>query len=203
VVAAGALAMLPLFRTERFGSLLDVEQGSGFFRLQLWQGAWAMAMDHPGLGVGPDNFLYAYRSRYVLPAAWQELNLSHPHNIVLDFWTRLGIPGLLVGIWLFVAAFRRGWQAQRRADGDERALLLGLMASLVATVAHGLIDNSVFLVDLMILFMLTLGIINRLSLEFMPPQFEKASAIGGLLDAHSCYRRCRVHWLAPVRPAAG
>lgn len=164
-VAAGALAMLPLFRTERFGSLLDMEQGSGFFRLQLWQGAWAMAKDHPWLGVGPDNFLYAYRSHYVLPTAWQELNLSHPHNIVLDFWTRLGIPGLLVGVWLFVAAFRRGWQTQRRADGDDRALLLGLMASLVATVAHGLIDNSVFLVDLMILFMLTLGIINRLSLE--------------------------------------
>jgi O-antigen ligase len=165
LVAAGLLAMLPLFRTERFGSLVDMQQGSGFFRLQLWRGAWAMGLEHPWLGVGPDNFLYAYRTRYVLPAAWQELNLSHPHNVALDFATRLGLPGLLVGIWLFVAALRRGWQAQRKADVDARALLLGLMASLVATLAHGSIDNSVFLVDLMVLFMLSVGIINRLSVE--------------------------------------
>ena len=42
--------------------------------------------------VGLDNFLYAYRGRYILDAAWQEPNLNHPHNIVLDFATRL--PGV-------------------------------------------------------------------------------------------------------------
>ena len=173
-VAAGALAMLPLFRTERFGSLLDMEQGSGFFRLQLWQGAWAMAKDHPWLGVGPDNFLYAYRSHYVLPTAWQELNLSHPHNILLDFWTRLGLVGVITGIWLFGTAFRQGWLGAVRTTGDRHALALGLLASLLSTVAHGLIDNSIFLVDLMLLFSLTLGLIARLPSDgpLIPGQIE-------------------------------
>ena len=30
--------------------------------------------------MGLNNFLYQYRTRYVLPDAWEELDLSHPHN---------------------------------------------------------------------------------------------------------------------------
>ena len=75
-----------------------------------------MIGDHPLLGVGLDNFLYAYRSHYVLPTAWEEFNLSHPHNVVLDFWLRLGLPGLMVLGWLLVAFFRRGWQVYQTAS---------------------------------------------------------------------------------------
>ncbi len=105
------MLLLPLFRTERFAGLLDLQGGTSFFRLQLWRGAWNMIRDHPWLGVGLDNFLYAYRTRYVLPAGWQELNLSHPHNILLDFWTRLGVLGVIAGTWLFGAAFWQGCRA--------------------------------------------------------------------------------------------
>ncbi len=160
-VVLGGLLLLPLFQTERFASLLDLQGGTTFFRLQLWRGAWNMIQDHPWLGVGLDNFLYAYRTTYVLPAAWQELNLSHPHNILLDFWTRLGVLGVAVGGWLFVAAFAGIRRSLPQVHGDKRAALIGLLGSLVATLVHGLIDNSVFLPDLMILFMLTLGLIAR------------------------------------------
>ena len=158
----GLLALVPFFATERFASLFDLQGGTSFFRLQLWQGTWNMIKDHPWQGVGLDNFLYAYRTTYVLPAAWQEINLSHPHNVVLDFWTRLGIPGLAVGVWLFVAAFRSGWRSLGQLHGNSRAIVLGLLASLVATLAHGLIDNSLFLMDLMLLFMLTLGLLQQM-----------------------------------------
>ena len=170
LLAAGGLALLPLFGTERFAGLFDLQGGTSFFRLQLWRGAWNMVQDYPWLGVGLDNFLYAYRTHYALPTAWQELNLSHPHNIVLDFWTRLGFLGLVIGIWLFTAAFWQNWQALKRAHGDRWALLLGLLASLAATLAHGLIDNSLFLVDLMLLFMLSIGLIARLNQDLMETQ---------------------------------
>ena len=83
LAAAGAIGLLALFRTQRFADLLNFRTGTSFVRLKLWRGAWQMALDHPLLGVGPDNFLYAYRTRYVLPSAWEELGLSHPHNIAL------------------------------------------------------------------------------------------------------------------------
>jgi hypothetical protein len=36
------------------------------------------------------------------------------------------------------------------------------MASMVATLAHGLVDNAFFLVDLGFIFFLTLGVVGRL-----------------------------------------
>ena len=156
--------MLPLFGTDRFRSMLDTSAGTGFFRLRLWQSAWRMLRDHPWLGVGLDNFLYQYRTRYILPDAWQEPNLSHPHNILLDFGTRLGIVGIAVLLWLQIAFWRLAWRSYHRLpEGGTRALMLGLMASMVATLAHGLVDNAFFLVDLAFIFFLTLGVAGRLA----------------------------------------
>jgi putative inorganic carbon (HCO3(-)) transporter len=167
VATVGALAVLAavvllVVGTGRLTSLLDTTEGTTSFRLQLWQSSLAMIGDHPLLGVGLDNFLYAYRSHYVLPTAWEEFNLSHPHNFVLDFWLRLGLPGLLVLGWLLGGFFRRGWRAYRRLpEGADRLLVLGLMAGMVNFVAHGLVDNAFFLVDLGFVFMLMLAVVQN------------------------------------------
>jgi O-antigen ligase len=170
IICIIALSLLPLVGTERFTSLFDTQGGTTFFRLRLWQASLNMIKDHPFFGVGLDNFLYQYRTRYVLPEAWQELDLSHPHNIVLDYWTRLGILGVLALVWLEGVFFVKGLRLYRRLPGqDEQALALGLMASMVACLAHGLIDNSYFLVDLAFVFFITLGVIAGLSAKIETP----------------------------------
>jgi len=162
-----AIAALPLLRTPRFASLLDTHSGTTFFRLQLWRSSWTMFRDYLWLGVGPDNFLYHYRSRYILPAAWQEPDLSHPHNILLDYGCRMGLCGLVTGLWMQVAFWRLALPLRRLADGpaesvearDRRALALGLMGSMVGFLAHGLVDVSYFVIDLAFVFFLTLGVV--------------------------------------------
>lgn len=156
VAAAGVLLMAPFLGAERFQRLFDFAQGTGFLRLQLWRSAWQMALDYPLFGVGPDHFLYHYRSDYMLPAAWEEPNLNHPHNLLLDWWTRLGVVGLLLGLgWLgtgiagLVAWLRRG---------PERALALGLLAAAAAAIAHGMIDVSYALPDLVLVWVFLSGV---------------------------------------------
>jgi O-antigen ligase len=125
-----------------------------------------MVRDHPLLGVGLDNFLYQYRTHYVQPTAWQEFNLSHPHNFVLDFWLRLGLPGLVVLGWLLAEVFRRGWRTYRHLDGQRRSLaslVLGAMGSVVYLMAHGLVDNAFFLVDLASSFLLAAALVQAAS----------------------------------------
>jgi O-antigen ligase len=161
VLVVLAIAVVLIVGAGRLTSLLDTTEGTTFFRLQLWQSSWAVIRDRPLLGVGLDNFLYAYRSHYVLPTAWEEFDLSHPHNLVFDFWLRLGLAGLVILIWLLVAFFRRGWQAYKRLpDGNARLLALGLMGGMVNFVAHGLVDNAFFLVDLAFAFVLMLALIQ-------------------------------------------
>jgi O-antigen ligase len=164
-VLALTLSVLPFAGTARIGSLFELSPGSSTYRrLELWQSAVHIIRDHPIFGVGLDNFLYQYREKYVLAGARDDPSLSHPHNLILDFWTRLGVLGVAALVWLVVAFFRTAWQLYQRLDEDGRVLALALMASMVYALAHGLLDNSYFLVDLAYLFMLVMGVISRLEL---------------------------------------
>jgi O-antigen ligase len=163
VGAAALVAAIPLARTPRIAALFDTRTGTTFFRLHLWQSAWDMFRDHPWLGVGPDNFLYSFRGRYIRPAAWQEPNLSQAHNIVLDYATRLGIPGLVAGAWLQLAFWRLILPLRHSADPERRVLALGLMGSMINFLAHGLVDASFFPVDLAFVLFLTLGLVQSVA----------------------------------------
>ena len=162
-VVVAAVAAIPLLRTPRFASLFDPSKGTLFFRLHLWRSSWKMFLDHPLLGVGPDNFLYHYRGRYIHPAAWEEPNLSQAHNIPLDYMTRMGVFGLAAGLWLQIAFWRLALPLRRLVDADRRALALGLMCAMVDFLAHGLVDASYFLIDLAFAFFLMVGVVQWLA----------------------------------------
>ncbi len=135
---------------------LNLSGQTSFFRLNLWQASLNMFLDHPIWGVGLDNFLYAYRGRYILNAAWKDPNLSHPHNIWLDFGTRLGMLGLLTGGWMIFVCGQLLWKLASQRN-ELQWIGIGLAAGLLDMLAHGLVDHSFFLVDLSFVFYLMLG----------------------------------------------
>jgi len=168
LVAVGLLALIPLLQVPRFGAMLDLQRGSTFFRLELWRSTLAMIGEHPWFGVGPGNFRAAYRTRYILPSAWAEPNLAHPHNVYLDHWTRLGLLGL-AALAAIQAAF---WRAVRpspqrppQAAGAGEGLRLGLAGGMAALLAHGLVDNTLFFPDLALTFFLLLALAQTLKVS--------------------------------------
>ncbi|HXF70771.1 MAG TPA: O-antigen ligase family protein [Thermoflexus sp.] len=120
-----------------------------FFRVRLWASTVDLLREHPLFGVGPDNFLYWYRSRYIRPDAWQEPNLSHPHNVFLDFWARTGLIGLMAGLAWQILFWR--WVGRRGASRDPWRW--GAAGGMADVIGHGLVDNGFFLVDLAFAFM--------------------------------------------------
>ena len=162
LVFMGFAALIPFATTERFASIFNFEGGTWFIRFRLWEATLSMISDFPVLGVGLDNFLYVYDA-YRLPEAWREPDLSHPHQIILHFWVALGIPGLLLLFWQ-QGAFWRKWRqlSQIVPKGSVPwAILIALGASMAATLAHGMIDNSYFLVDLAFIWMMTLALVGE------------------------------------------
>lgn len=149
--------LLAIEQTPALAGRLSLTGETGVFRLSLWQASLNMIRDHPWFGVGLDNFLYEYRGRYILEAAWRDPNLSHPHNIFLDFATRLGLPGLLISLWLMGTLAQTLWQLRPRISPEWLPVVVGLGAALVDMVFHGLVDHSFFLVDLAFAFYLLLG----------------------------------------------
>jgi O-antigen ligase len=157
LVAAAVMLIAARLGIER----LQPGGATATFRQQIWTSSLAMLRDHPLLGIGLDNFLYRYQLQYILPAAWAEPNISHPHNWLLQFWLELGLLGLFA--FLFLLA-RFIWLAHavwlRPLAPEARALVAGAVASLAGLLVHGALDNSYFLVDLSILLCLHLAVVE-------------------------------------------
>ena len=85
---------------------------------------------------------------------------AHPHDWVLDFWLRLGLPGLA---WIAAALAYFFWQSiqlwRRHRDTELGALALALLASMIDFAVHGLVDMAYFTMDLALTFWLTLGLL--------------------------------------------
>lgn len=141
-----ALAVL-LFARGRIGALL-AGGGSYGLRRAIWDSAIAMLRDHPAFGVGLDQFLYQYAPRYVQPAAWAERFTAHAHNLLLDFWLRLGLLGLAWVGWTVLALISQLATTLRTAPEESRPILMGVSAALITALVHGLVDNFFFLIDL-------------------------------------------------------
>ncbi len=164
--AVGAAGFALALQSARFARLLDFTSGTNFARIRVWQSALNIIRDQPLTGIGPDQFLYAFRSKYILPDAWQEPDLSHPHNFILDLWARLG----LFGVFIFIAIQAAFWSTALRAyrfyrtrDNLSYALVIGAMGSMVNLLAHGLVDNSIYVQDLTYIFVFLLGLTLKLS----------------------------------------
>ena len=155
---AGVAGLLIALQIPQLAGRLNPQGATGFFRMNLWRSSLNMFLDHPVFGVGLDNFLYEYRGRYIMDAAWQEPNLNHPHNVFLDFATRLGLAGLLAGAWIFWSFLRVTIKLPGRINSLWRPVSAGLIGAFVYSFAHGLVDHSFFLVDLAFTFFLMFGL---------------------------------------------
>lgn len=163
LAAAALAALLMALQFERFARLLDFSAGTNFFRLRVWESSINILRDYPITGLGLDQFLYAFRSTYILPDAEAEPTLSHPHNFILDFWIRLSIFGMLLFLWLQYHFWTSAAQHLKHLrlnlhDPLLLAIQMGSMGSMINLLAHGLIDNSVFVNDLCYVFALLLAL---------------------------------------------
>ncbi len=119
-------------------------------RLKLWQSSLAMVQDYPVVGIGLDQFLATYQE-YIDPSlvGTNEEFTSHPHNLVLNIWLRLGILGLVACGWLLIRFYRQVLQGR-----SATLLQCGLAAAMTAALLHGLVDNFYFVPDLAFTFWL-------------------------------------------------
>jgi O-antigen ligase len=151
VLAANRL--VPASWTERLASVVEnfgvfdvrtVQLTSENFalveRMAHWQAGWYMFLDHPLLGVGAGNYPAAYEE-YALPG-WREA-LGHAHNYYLNMAAETGLVGLVALVLLLAAVYRLLLGGLRRLDLDShrRALLVGLLGSVVVLTVHNFFDN--------------------------------------------------------------
>lgn len=108
-------------------------------RLDMWESAVQITIDHPVTGVGPGIFGRAYRD-YRDPLVARD-KLASAHNVYLNTMSELGIIGVLVGGWLAYTLLKSSWHSWKNAKGrNQHRRIEGLFAGLVAFAIHSTVD---------------------------------------------------------------
>lgn len=100
---------------------------------------------------------------------WQPTELyMYPHNIFLNFWSELGLLGMLLFAWIIgkyiywsVRLFRLG-----EKKGKPNLIILGLGAALIAILVHGLVDVPYFKNDLSAFFWLLVAFLGMFMVDY-------------------------------------
>ncbi|MDD5040197.1 MAG: O-antigen ligase family protein [Patescibacteria group bacterium] len=137
--------------------------------LVMWKGAWRIIEDNPILGTGLASFPIVY-DQY--KEASHTEYFPNPDHLILSLWIEMGLAGLVVFVLIVVQFFRKAAALVK----FERAHTVGLMAAIVAILAHGFFDTPYFKNDLAIEFWVLAGVLvvlDRLSARAAPAVDEK------------------------------
>jgi O-antigen ligase len=109
-------------------------KGSVVERFYATRAAVEMAVDHPLLGIGLDQFLTQYLGHYKPPQATQDLDSAH--TMWPEVAAELGFPALAMVLLIYAAALLAAWRVYR-APPDEfmRLLATALLAAQAAWLA--------------------------------------------------------------------
>ncbi len=166
---------------------------SGEIRKQQWRETWEMLVSNPSrfvLGSGLAGYQKAvkpfhqegiffnkdndpdFRRKIVIfdkkykAEHWQPVEIYlYPHNIILNFWTEIGLLGAFLFLWLMIKYIDEALFLRQYSTKYEQGVLLGLAGAMVVVIVHGLVDVPYFKNDLAALFWILFACLSILKLK--------------------------------------
>jgi len=126
---------------------------SGTVRRIIWHESWKMIKYRWLLGAGLAGYQH-----YIYPYHLNTFEIfPYPHNIALNFWSELGLGGLLAFIWLGVKYFWTNLKIILKNPGA-KIMSFALIGVGLEIILHGLVDVPYFKNDLSALFWLFIAL---------------------------------------------
>jgi hypothetical protein len=112
-------------------------------------------------GTDPNFHQHTVESASVRAATWQPVEIYlYPHDIFLNFWSELGLAGMFLFIWIIGKFVFLSIRLAIKSKGtEEKFLVLGLLAAMIAIFVHGLVDVPYFKNDLACLFWILIALL--------------------------------------------
>ena len=138
-------------------------------RQELWSRAIYMMQDFPFTGIGPGAFRRVAPVLYPFFLCSNDSPPVHAHNLFLQVGVDLGVPGLVAYGAVIPVVILMAWRSFRRfrtlGQEDLAALSVGLLAAIVAMLAHGLLDAPLWGGKLAVVPWFIMGLIANLYLQ--------------------------------------
>ncbi|MBI5072045.1 O-antigen ligase family protein [Candidatus Falkowbacteria bacterium] len=145
------IALVPQFRHYAVEQI-TFKNDSGKVRQIMWRETWQMLRDRLFSGAGSagyqETFAPYHKAKYI------EIYL-YPHNLFLNFWTEMGLGGLIVFLLITIKFFK---DTIKKFLATRQPLFITLSAVMITILVHGLVDVPYFKNDLAILFWLIIGL---------------------------------------------
>jgi O-antigen ligase len=152
------------FKQQLLAPQYDLQATSLEIRSSQWTETWAMLQDNWFWGAGLNNYQTALEPYHQVE--WVEIYL-YPHNIFLNFWSELGLIGLLIFVLISFYIIL----ILRKLFLEKNILAWPLTMMWSAWFVHGLVDVPYFKNDLSILFFVMLGMTLLISYKGKQIQF--------------------------------
>ncbi|MBP7216395.1 MAG: O-antigen ligase family protein [Candidatus Omnitrophica bacterium] len=150
-ILLAVFAVLSPDGVRRITLMFNTEHSTGWERLQLWKGTWAMICQHPILGFGINT--YSHYFPQFKPIEYPDL--KYVHNCYLQMWSEIGIVGLLVFLLLIgsiILAVVRKLRQKVLVGNVEGLLLLGIVSGYIAFLVHASLDTNLYSLLLQTMF---------------------------------------------------
>ena len=145
------ISLVPQFRHYAVEQI-TFKNDSGVVRQIMWRETWKMMKDRLLAGAGlagyQETFAPYHKAKHI------EIYL-YPHNIFLNFWSELGLGGLIVFLLIIIKFFKDNI---KNLLVTRHSFPITLIAVMVTILIHGLVDVPYFKNDLSIFFWLLIGL---------------------------------------------
>jgi O-antigen ligase len=197
IIAAAGIFSVPKAREAVLKEII-LKDFSGQVRRQQWSETWAMLQDgRLFFGAGLANYQKAFAPYHAggfyynrdndpefmrkivvwgptyWKKVWQPVEIyMYPHNIFLNFWSELGLLGLLLFVLIIVKFFILGGKliTDHGSQITDRFFIAGLIGAMVVVVIHGLVDVPYFKNDLAVMFWLFLAMMGAAGIALKPDE---------------------------------
>lgn len=155
-IVLGGILFLPQSILHRIMSIGNFADSSNAYRLKMWEITLDIIKDNPiaGVGLGHLPFKETFET-YI-----RTMPTYHAHNTYLEIAAELGIPGLIAFLILLFVVFKYG--IQTLINGENRYIKImaaGVFSGLGGLLAHGAVENVIYLTRIIVYFWILIGFI--------------------------------------------
>lgn len=151
---------------------LTFQNWSGKVRMYMWRDTHAMLKDHWFLGAGFGGYPTVFKP-YQRTTGIEVF--QYPHNILLNFWSETGLPGLLAFASILLAWIYSLFRLVPSPYSIRHTRYAILYLPLLTILIHGLIDVPYFKNDLAIISWLLIWI----TIQFSTPSVPSSPTLAG------------------------
>lgn len=159
-ISLGAVYLLPQTIINRILSIGNLGDSSNAYRIKIWDITLDIIRDNwvAGLGFGHLPFKQTFET-YI-----RTMPTYHAHNTYLQIAAELGIPGLIAFLAFIFILFRYGYKRLIKNENNYiKVMGAGALGGLGGLLAHGAVENVLYLPKIIITFWILVSFILTLT----------------------------------------